>query len=656
MKKIYISIFAVFVIMCIWNERVSLAEGDGNEPSVEVQLINYLGDTDEVLVKTVGEYVIKDQSVILVENTTYSIERDGNQMTLYDISSSTTKKELITADTITLLPINYEADHIKLSNPENSNGYREYMGSMSFSIEEEQFVRPLNKLFMEDYLKGVVPYEMPALWEKEAVKAQTIAARGYAIQKNKGVINDTIQYQVYGGMTAPAGHPNSNAAVDETTGQALTYNDKVIDAVYSASNGGITESNQNAWGTDPLPYFKIKEDSFDGWSDGTPIEWLVQLQKQQIITENLDLKEWESWWDEKKEVDVNVTKSIKKWITNYTEYEGELKIINIPEVAFSDEGSGGRVTKGAITVEFFIKGDEDEEGALKLHRIEYKEVAAGRIKVMLGSDITSFLVDEQIETEDDFTIKGFGNGHGVGMSQYGARSRAKAGHSYEEILSFYYEGADLSTLYSLTDRTTANTLLNGWYSGGGHKYYYENGIMNTGWLEKDSHWYFLNEQGQLQTGWITWKNNKYYLNETGIMETGWVKWDGKWYYLSSSGVMATSWVKWNNDWYYLANSGIMQTGWLKWNNHWYYLENGGEMDTGWLKWNNEWYYLDAGGEMESGWIKSGGEWYYLASDGVMETGWIYTGGKWYYLYKDGSMAHSTTIDGYKLGSDGAWIQ
>ncbi|OAT81628.1 hypothetical protein A6P54_12710 [Bacillus sp. MKU004] len=634
MKKIYISIFSLFVILSIWNNKVSLAEGISSEPSVEVELINYLGDTDEVLVKTVGEYVIKDIKEILVEDKTYSIEREGDKISLFEIGSS--KRKLITADTLTLLPINYELDHIKLSNPENSNGYREYMGGMSFSIEDAQFVRPLNKLFMEDYLKGVVPYEMPALWEREAVKAQTIAARGYAIQKNKGVINDTIQYQVYGGMTDPGGHPNSNAAVDETTGQALTYNGRVIDAVYSSSNGGMTESNENAWGSDPLPYFNIKEDTFDGWYDDTMIEWEVNLQKQQIDTEDLDLKDWESWWDEKEEADVKVTKSIKKWITSYTDYEGELKIFNIPEVAFLEEGSGGRVTRGVITVEFFIKGDENEDGTLKTHKIEYKDTKASDIKAMLGSDITSFLVDDQVETEEDFTIKGFGNGHGVGMSQYGARNRAKEGHTYQEILSFYYEGTDLTTLYTLTDRSSADTVLNGWYSDGTHKYYFENGVKRTGWLEKDSNWYFFNEEGQLQKGWLKWKQ--------------------QWYFLTSSGQMKTGWLKWNNDWYYLEDSGKMETGWLKWDGQWYYLESGGEMATGWLKWDNAWYYLDTGGKMETGWIKSGGEWYYLASDGVMETGWIYTGGKWYYLYKDGSMAHNTTIDGYKLGSDGAWIR
>jgi SpoIID/LytB domain protein len=655
MKKIYISIFSLLVIMGIWNNKVSLAEGVSSEPSVKVELINYIGDTDEVLVKPIGEYVIKDLKEILVEDKTYSLKRQGDKVSLFEVGSSS-DKELLTAETITLLPIDYEADHITLSNPENSNGFREYMGSLSFSLEDDQFVRPRNTLFMEDYLKGVVPYEMPALWEKEAVKSQTVAARGYAVQKNNGIINDTTQYQVYGGLTAPGGHPNSNAAVDETAGQVLTYNNNVIDAVYSASNGGTTESNQNAWDTEPLPYFKVKEDPFDGWSDGTPIEWLVQFQKQQIDTENLDLENWESWWNDKKEVDENVTKSMKKWITNYTDYEGELKITNIPVVTFSEKGTGGRASKGDITVEFFIKGDENEKGFLKLHRIEYKDVAAGRIKAMLGADVTSLLVDEQIETDESFTIKGRGNGHGVGMSQRGARNRAKANHTYEEILSFYYDGANLSTLYPLTDRKKANTLVSGWYSGGNHKFYYENGVKKTGWLAKDSHWYFLNENGELQTGLISWKNSKYYMNDSGIMETSWIKLDNKWYYFKPSGEMQTGWLEWNDHWYYLANSGVMQTGWLKWNNHWYYLKSGGEMTTGWLKWNNEWYYLDAGGEMETGWVKSGGEWYYLASGGVMETGWVYTGGKWYFLYNSGSMAHNTTIDGYKLGSDGAWIQ
>nr|WP_312291543.1 hypothetical protein [Clostridium chromiireducens] len=79
-------------------------------------------------------------------------------------------------------------------------------------------------------------------------------------------------------------------------------------------------------------------------------------------------------------------------------------------------------------------------------------------------------------------------------------------------------------------------------------------------------------------------------------------------------------------------------------NNWFYDRN-----------YNQNYFLQADGSMATGWLSNNGKWYYLGADGGMKTGWIIDGGKYYYLYADGSMAFNTTINGYKLGSSGAWI-
>lgn len=74
---------------------------------------------------------------------------------------------------------------------------------------------------------------------------------------------------------------------------------------------------------------------------------------------------------------------------------------------------------------------------------------------------------------------------------------------------------------------------------------------------------------------------------------------------------------------------------------------------GWKNENGVWYYLRSGVK-STGWIQDNGKWYYLGTDGAMRVGWIQDGANWYYLYGDGSMAHDTTVDGYYLGSSGAW--
>lgn len=79
--------------------------------------------------------------------------------------------------------------------------------------------------------------------------------------------------------------------------------------------------------------------------------------------------------------------------------------------------------------------------------------------------------------------------------------------------------------------------------------------------------------------------------------------------------------------------------------------------TGWLNYNGSWYYLGSDGARKTGWQSVDGAWYYLDSQGKIQTGWIKdSNGKYYYLNSNGAMAYNTTVGGYKLGYDGAWIQ
>ena len=115
----------------------------------------------------------------------------------------------------------------------------------------------INNVPLEDYIKGVVPSEMPSSWATEAHKAQAIAARSYALAnlgkraKYGHDLKDTPEDQAYGGASKET--PDTNYAVDETKGIVLTYNMKVINAYYSASAGGQT--NVNSWGSS-LPYLR----------------------------------------------------------------------------------------------------------------------------------------------------------------------------------------------------------------------------------------------------------------------------------------------------------------------------------------------------------------------------------------------------------------
>lgn len=93
-------------------------------------------------------------------------------------------------------------------------------------------------------------------------------------------------------------------------------------------------------------------------------------------------------------------------------------------------------------------------------------------------------------------------------------------------------------------------------------------------------------------------------------------------------------------------------GWKKINGSWYHFKSNGSKSTGWLKDGSSWYYLKLSGEMQTGWLKENGSWYYLGSSGAMKTGWYQVSGKWYYSYSSGALAVNTTVDGYRVNSDG----
>ncbi|OAT80911.1 hypothetical protein A6P54_12960 [Bacillus sp. MKU004] len=182
------------------------------------------------------------------------------------------------------------------------------------------------------------------------------------------------------------------------------------------------------------------------------------------------------------------------------------------------------------------------------------------------------------------------------------------------------------------------------------------GAAHQGWVKMNGEWYFYNDNGMRATDWIKDNGQWYFLNDNGVMETGWVKDGGKWYFLDNSGAMKTGWLKDGTKWYLLSGSGAMETGWVKDAGKWYFLDNSGAMQTGWVKDGGKWYFLNSSGSMKTGWLAEGSTWYYLNSGGSMQTGWKVVGNEWYYFYSSGKMAANTTVDGYKLGKDGAWMQ
>lgn len=440
MKKL-MSIMLIFVIILSAIPQQMKAD---SLPIIEVKLVNYLGNKSSITVVFNGDYTLTNdikvskgtEAVMSIVNSTLKLATKSGQV----LMENETSINATPAQTDGNLAIND----------------RGYYGSFQFVMEKDTktnniYIRPINKVDVETYLRGVVPQEMPALWSMEALKAQTVAARTYALKhKNDANMVDTIAKQVYGGIIGI--HPRSDNAIQETAGMVLKYNNSLIDAVFSASNGGMTEVNSSVWGGTALPYFAVVEDAFDfnpATKDQFP--WAIQL-KQQQLPETLDLNDASTWWVTQKEADANnqVLKNMKTWLENegYIDDVNTVKIKKISklELNVSALSSGGRVSKGTVNIDFLVKTNEK---AVEKKTLVLNDTAASRIRAMVGIDkMPSYLVDVSKVENGIIYIQGRGNGHGVGLSQYGARNRADAGQSYQQILQFYFPKATLMKEYS----------------------------------------------------------------------------------------------------------------------------------------------------------------------------------------------------------------
>ncbi|MFP5112046.1 SpoIID/LytB domain-containing protein [Bacillaceae bacterium C204] len=418
MKKLTAGFLAFLLLFNMLKIGVS---AENLEPKIKVKLVNNLGNKTEITIKPTGTYLVEDSTVQLTTGKSYLVKYDNNKITILDGTIP-----LYSSETVQIIPAN-ETNYLSINN-------LKYLGSFQFVPENSKYVRPINEIYLEDYLKGVVPSEMYMSWNREALKTQAVAARTYALSYKSITIDDTINYQVYGGYNW---QPNSSAAVDETKGEVLKVSGRLISAVFSASNGGKTESNANVWGSSPLSYLPINDDPFDA---KTP--WKFFVSKQQFNPANLS-------WSQMKEKDVTITNTIKAWMSTHGFAGKEIKITAIPILSLYTLTSGGRVSKGDITVEFFTKDQVDENGAYIPQKKEYKNVAASQIRAMVGiRTMLSYLVSSIAKTDETITVSGFGDGHGVGLSQWGAQNRAEIGQQkYNEILAFYYEGASIVKEY-----------------------------------------------------------------------------------------------------------------------------------------------------------------------------------------------------------------
>ncbi len=415
--------------------------------TVSVKLVNYVKDKTTLSFNVYGSYQIEGSNVVIdsARQNTYSVKAEAGDVVLYRGNSKLKNfgSSMKLVPTIT----NAMDSFVEI-------GDKRYLGEMAFTTEGK-YIRPINSLQMEEYLKGLVPSEMPASWGEErnggmeALKAQSVAARTFALAPSDKELTDSQGSQVYKGYNW---YPTTNAAVDETAGKVLKYGGNYIGAFYSSTNGGMVMSNKNSWGSQLVPYLQAKADPYDAKIKTNYDYWGYTLGKKQIDKENLDLKNPASWWSTTSELDTDATeiKHMKSWLISekYLSSSDEIKITDITKLSFTQPPfTSDEVLKGSMEIHYFLKNKDgfvmNSKGELEEKTMEIKDTSYN-LRFMIGTTIMKSPYVKHIEEDDDsFVVSGSGYGHGIGMSQYGAYQQSKEGRTYEQILSFYYPGTDL---------------------------------------------------------------------------------------------------------------------------------------------------------------------------------------------------------------------
>lgn len=326
----------------------------------------------------------------------------------------------------------------------------------------------VNLLGFEDYIKGVVAAEMSTSWPIEALKAQAVAARSYALTlgTKHGThhfdICDDVDCQAYSGQTSAG--PNSNAAVDQTVGQVALYNGKVISAFYYSSNGGASESISVVWGSNQslYPYLVGVVDPYEtslnlknNWTRSfTSAELISKLLSGYSVSGPIVSAAISSYSPTGNPKTVTFTDSAGK---NYSvSAYNMVRKLGLRSYRYGFPGSGtassgpsapsGRVSINGTTPVSSTAGlyAIDGNGSLTALGSDVY-VATGSGTSLLGqgggqNQGSSQWVSSTTAVNGSITFEGRGWGHNLGMSQFGAKAMAEQGMTYQQILQFYYTG------------------------------------------------------------------------------------------------------------------------------------------------------------------------------------------------------------------------
>lgn len=432
MKHLYKTILALFFVLSITFVNLK-AENDGLKINIKISS----SDQGFDLESKNGFSIITNgiETINIPENKIHLDEKNGL---------------LITTDTGVYGP--YLNSMIKSNDDVTKVGNRRYNGLFYILKDKNDLI---NHVDLETYLYSVVAGEMGSSFEKEALKAQAIAARSYAMFNLKKYLNNgynlsnDIYSQVYYGIDNVK--DNIKNAVDETKGLFMFSDNKVINAVYSSSNGGAVASSKEVWGNE----YSYLDAKFDKYSENTPnVNWKVEISAQKLDNllsaktgktgmKGLKLKKNPFgrvqsvliiYDDENKEISANKFRSLmgsKGFRSTLFDFNENIKAYMPKTVNTNTVANKQTNSNGVQVIDLF---DPTPDNLLNLTSD-------------LNNNSELKFSTTALVSGNSYTFYGKGFGHAVGLSQYGANNMAKDGKSFLDILKFYYSGIEVKKLY-----------------------------------------------------------------------------------------------------------------------------------------------------------------------------------------------------------------
>ena len=289
----------------------------------------------------------------------------------------------------------------------NSLNYdnRNYTGILQLASDENN-IQVINILALDDYLKGVIPAEMPlgnGTDYNEALKAFAICARTYALSRinkeNNFDVYSDVRDQAYGG--AAQENDLINKIINDTKDMILTYDDKPAIIYYSSTCGGRTEDAQNVFTDEQIPYLiSIKDGEPPNCSISPRFNWQVKFSKEDFINYLMDA-----------ELIKNENVSLKGIKIKSRFPSGR---INELQITFNENGIENHVSLYGNNIRSIIKNSNNG--------------------ILYSNNFTVSI------NRDEIILNGKGFGHGVGLCQWGAIAQSKRGVNYKKILNFYFPG------------------------------------------------------------------------------------------------------------------------------------------------------------------------------------------------------------------------